>query len=46
MIEHHTELLAAYEARDVEAAKRVIHDHNDHAKRTAREVIEAAGGEL
>lgn len=46
MPEHHRELLKAYLARDVEAAKRVIQKHNSHAKEVAREVIEAAGGEL
>ena len=45
-IEDHAALLDAYRNRDLEAAKAVIHRHNDHAKQVAREVIEAAGGEL
>jgi len=46
MVDHHAELLQAYRDRDVEAAKQVIRKHNDHAKHVAREVIEAAGGEM
>jgi len=45
-IDDHAALLDAYRARDVGAAKDVIHRHNDHAKQVAREVIEAAGGEM
>ncbi len=45
-IEDHAALLDAYRDRDVEAAKVVIHRHNDHAKQVARAVIEAAGGEM
>ena len=45
-IDDHAALLDAYRTRDVEAAKEVIHRHNDHAKQVAREVIEAAGGEM
>ena len=46
MVDHHAELLRAYADRDVDAAKQVIHKHNDHAKQVAREVIQAAGGEM
>jgi len=46
MVEHHAELLQAYTDRDVDAAKHVIHKHNAHAKQVAREVIQAAGGEM
>jgi flavin reductase (DIM6/NTAB) family NADH-FMN oxidoreductase RutF/DNA-binding GntR family transcriptional regulator len=45
-IDDHAALLDAYRSRDVDAAKDVIHRHNDHAKQVAREVIEAAGGEM
>jgi flavin reductase (DIM6/NTAB) family NADH-FMN oxidoreductase RutF/DNA-binding GntR family transcriptional regulator len=45
-IDDHAALLQAYRDRDVEAAKEVIHRHNDHAKQVAQEVIEAAGGEM
>jgi DNA-binding GntR family transcriptional regulator len=45
-IDDHAALLDAYRRRDVDAAKDVIHRHNDHAKEVARDVIEAAGGEL
>lgn len=46
IIEHPRHLLNAYTTRDVEAAKQAIHEHADHVKRLAREVIEAAGGAL
>jgi 4-nitrophenol 2-monooxygenase / 4-nitrocatechol 4-monooxygenase, reductase component len=46
MVDHHAELLKAYADRDIDAAKHVIHKHNDHAKQVAREVIQAAGGEM
>jgi flavin reductase (DIM6/NTAB) family NADH-FMN oxidoreductase RutF/DNA-binding GntR family transcriptional regulator len=46
MVDHHAELFQAYRERDVAAAKDVIRRHNDHAKQVAREVIEAAGGEM
>jgi DNA-binding GntR family transcriptional regulator len=43
---HHSQLLDAYLARDIGAAKRIIREHSEHGKEVAREVIEAAGGEL
>ena len=45
-IDDHAALLDAYRARNVDAVQDVIHRHNDHAKQVAREVIEAAGGEM
>jgi DNA-binding GntR family transcriptional regulator len=42
----HAALTAAIVAGDLDAAKAVIRDHSEYAKRLARDVITAAGGNL
>lgn len=43
---HHSELVKAYRAGDVEWAKRLIYEHTEQVKQLVRATINAAGGEV
>lgn len=46
MTRDHVRLVEAFEAEDLEAAKRVIYDHAENAKEIGRRAIEGAGGRI
>lgn len=46
MTRDHVRLVGAFEAEDLEAAKRVIYDHAENAKKIGRRAIEGAGGRI
>lgn len=46
MVQDHIRLAEAFEAGDLDAAKRVIHDHATNAKEIGRRAIEGAGGSI
>jgi 4-nitrophenol 2-monooxygenase / 4-nitrocatechol 4-monooxygenase, reductase component len=46
MVDDHLELAAAYEARDLEAAKATIRRHAQRSRELGRAAVEAAGGSL
>ena len=46
MTRDHVRLVEAFEAEDLEAAKRVIYDHAENAKKIGRRAIEGAGGRI
>lgn len=43
---HHAQLVQAYQDRDVDAAKRLVHSHRDQVKGLVRALITEAGGEV
>ena len=43
---HHSELVKAYRAGDVDWAKRLIYEHTEQVKQLVRDTIDAAGGEV
>ena len=46
MVDDHLALAAAYEARDLEAAKATIRRHAERSRELGRAAVEAAGGSL
>lgn len=46
MTRDHVRLVEAFEAEELEAAKRVIYDHAENAKEIGRRAIEGAGGRI
>jgi 4-nitrophenol 2-monooxygenase / 4-nitrocatechol 4-monooxygenase, reductase component len=46
LVQDHRRLVEAYEAGDVDAARRVLREHAERTKETHRKAIESAGGEI